>query len=92
MLQLTTLAEKTLSLANHWQFLAFLAIFWVKTDFLCAYVPKTPDMLLQYNRKQVSVELSPTPPIVNHKVHNEYKRKPSSGQKIGNSWPSLGEN
>ena len=49
---------------------------WAKTVFfLCAGGPATPDMLLHYNCKHVSVGPSPTPAVVNPEVHNEYQNK-----------------
>ena len=52
----------------------FLATFGRKL-FFCADGPATPDILLQYNCKHVSVGPSPTLVVVNHKVHNEYHKK-----------------
>ena len=43
-------------------------------------------MMLQYNSKHLSVGPSPTPAVVNHKVHNEYQKKHCFWQKIGNLW------
>ena len=43
----------------------FMAIFGRKLIFFCAGGPATPDMLLQYNCKHVSVGPSPTPAVVN---------------------------
>ena len=47
--------------------LAIHGHFWAETDFsFCAGGPATPDRLLQYNSKHVSVGPSPTPAVVNH--------------------------
>ena len=50
-----------------------MAILRRKLFFFLAGGPATPIVLLQYNYKHVSVGPSPTPAVVNHKVHNEYQ-------------------
>ena len=60
-----------------------------KTDFFYAGGPASPDMLPQYSCKHVSVGLSHTPAVVNHKVHNKYQTKHCFWHKIDDF---LGEN
>ena len=40
--------------------------FWARTNFLCAGGPATPDMLLQFKCRNVSMGPFPTPVVVNH--------------------------
>ena len=56
--------------------------FWAKNDSFCAGGPASADILLQYNCKHVSVGPSPTPAVVNHKVHIEYQKKHCFPQKM----------
>ena len=52
--------------------LAIRGQFWAKINSFCAGGPATPDMLLQYNCKHVSVGPSPTPAGVNDPTKSSY--------------------
>ena len=67
----------------------FLAIFWPKLIFFCAGGPATPDRLLQYNCKHVSVGPSPTLAVVNYPTKRSCILPAKNGQLLAISWRKL---